>query len=403
MEPSKDIDWKGLSAKERLPFVVVDVDAFDRNVEKLKILAQSVNPPKKIRLATKSIRVPALIRRALDSNNLFQGLMCYSAEEIGFLAKQGFNDFLLAYPTLQNSDLKILHALYEEGKKICVVVDCVSHLQALSKYFVDKTNPLRLIVDVDASLRLLGGLIHIGVRRSPIRNSDQVIEFIKEIRKFSGLRFSGLMVYEAQVAGLGDQNPFKKFLNPLFHLIRKVSVSHVQKLRQELAIRLQSEKIECEIFNGGGTGSFNFAVNEPSLTEVTAGSALFCSSLFDYYSNISFDPSCYFVLQAVRSPDPGTLTCQGGGYIASGEPGWDRLPVPAWPAGISLFSMEGAGEVQTPVLGKKMDMTELGGPVVFRHAKAGELAERFNEYLLVSRGKIIGREKTYRGYGLSFF
>jgi D-serine deaminase-like pyridoxal phosphate-dependent protein len=403
MEPSRDIDWKALSVKERFPFGLVDLDAFDRNVEKLKSIAQTVNPPKKIRLATKSIRVPALIRRALDANGLFQGLMCYSAEEIGFLSKQGFNDFLLAYPTLQNSDLKTLQAVHEEGKKICVVVDCVSHLQALSKFFVDKNNPLRLIVDVDASLRLLGGLIHIGVRRSPIRNPDQVIEFVKEINKFSGLRFAGLMVYEAQVAGLGDRNPVKKLLNPLMSFIRKISMNHVEKLRQELAIKLQSSKITFEIFNGGGTGSFNFAVQEPALTEVTAGSALFSSSLFDYYSNIRFEPSCYFVLQAVRSSDPQYMTCQGGGYIASGEPGCDRLPAPVWPAQSCLSTIEGAGEVQTPILGKNVHETELGGPVVFRHAKAGELAERFNEYLLVSRGKIIGREKTYRGHGLSFF
>ena len=46
---------------------------------------------------------------------------------------------------------------------------------------------------------------------------------------------------------------------------------------------------------------------------------------------------------------------------------------------------------------------ELGDPVIFRHAKAGELAERFNEYLLVAGDQLVGRAPTYRGLGQNYF
>jgi hypothetical protein len=151
------------------------------------------------------------------------------------------------------------------------------------------------------------------------------------------------------------------------------------------------------IVNGGGTGSLNLALPESALTEVTIGSGLFCSHLFDYYSNIRFEPSCYFALQVTRTSDPEYVTCQGGGYIASGEPGWDRLPLPCHPPGLKLLSAEGCGEVQTPLRVPAGVQVELGSPVLFRHAKAGELAERFDEYLLVSKGAVVGRAKTYRG------
>jgi D-serine deaminase-like pyridoxal phosphate-dependent protein len=78
------------------------------------------------------------------------------------------------------------------------------------------------------------------------------------------------------------------------------------------------------------------------------------------------------------------------------------LPVPALLPGLSLTSLEGAGEVQTPlIVPRGVDLT-IGDPVFFRHAKAGELAEHFAEYLLVRGSRIEGRAPTYRGLGRCF-
>lgn len=381
----------------RLPAAFVDLDAFDRNLDKLIALSNG----KKIRLATKSIRVPELIRRALKRTSQCQGLMCYSAEEVAFLSKEGFDDFLVAYPTVQPSDLSLLRSLHERGKRVVLIVDSEEQLKLVSAAMDGTAAPFRCAVEVDASLRILG--MHIGVRRSPIRSAPQLKAFLLAGKKHSGVKIVGAMVYEAQLAGLGDRNPFKKFLNPIFSWIRKTSVRSVRKLRAEIPFAFSGTGATLEIFNGGGTGSINFAASEEALTEVTAGSALLCSHLFDYYSNVSFEPSAFFALQVVRSSDDRYVTCQGGGYIASGEPGWDRVPVPVFPAGSKLVSTEGCGEVQTPVQLASGVQLRAGDAVWFRHAKAGELAERFNEYHLISNRKIIGSAKTYRGFGQCYF
>jgi D-serine deaminase-like pyridoxal phosphate-dependent protein len=260
-----------------------------------------------------------------------------------------------------------------------------------------------VLLDIDCSLRLLGGLLHLGVRRSRLRSVADAAALCEEIGHHAELQVSGLMAYEAQVAGLGDRNPFKRLLNPIVSMIRKTSVKRVAKLRAEVTRMLRDRGYPVTLINGGGTGSLNFAVEESALTEVTIGSGLFCSHLFDYYSNIQFEPSCFFALQTVRASDPGYVTCQGGGYVASGEPGWDRVPIPYLPEGLKLVSTEGCGEVQTPLTLSSGLTIPLGSPVLFRHAKAGELAERFNEYLLVSKGTLVGRTKTYRGLGQCYF
>jgi D-serine deaminase-like pyridoxal phosphate-dependent protein len=192
-------------------------------------------------------------------------------------------------------------------------------------------------------------------------------------------------------------------LNPIAALVRRISMWRIAAHRAHARALLEEEDIAVEIFNGGGSGSLNLAAGERALTELSAGSGLLDPHLFDYYSNIHFEPACFFALQAVRSSDPGYITCQGGGYIASGEPGWDRVPRPWLPDGAKLVSAEGCGEVQTPLRLVRDNEVAIGDPVIFRHAKAGELAERFEEYLLVSGGKIVSKAKTYRGLGRCFF
>jgi D-serine deaminase-like pyridoxal phosphate-dependent protein len=233
-----------------------------------------------------------------------------------------------------------------------------------------------------------------------------LISLLAAMRRHSAIQPIGAMAYEAQVAGLTDRNPFKRLLNPAAALVRRASVRWVRRLRQEIAEAFRASGFELEIFNGGGTGSVDFAAREDSLTEVTAGSALLCSHLFDYYSNIRFESAAYFALQVVRCSDDGYVTCQGGGYIASGQPGWDRVPIPLYPPGIKLVSTEGCGEVQTPLrLGKLFSAKKLqpGDAICFRHAKAGEPAERFAEYHLLRDGNVVGSAKTYRGYGECYY
>lgn len=382
---------------EPLPAVIIDLDALDRNAEKL------VKIGKPVRLATKSIRVPEVLKRVtLRHPEKFAGFMTFSVQETLALAELGFDDFLLAYPTLQKSDLSALQKIVNIGKKFSMVVDSVAQLEILEKNWTG-TNKLGLTVEIDGSLRLFGGLVHLGVRRSGVRSSEQLLAIVKKIELSHQFKFAGLMVYEAQVAGLTDRNPFKKLLNPIAHFVRVWSQKRVAAMRAEIRDIVLKEGYLLPLFNGGGSGNLNWIAGEEALTELTAGSALYCPHLFDYYSNIQFEPACYFVLSVTRSSDRGYVTCQGGGYVASGEPGWDRVPLPVEPSGLELVSTEGTGEVQTPLRVPPDVSLHPGDVVLFRHAKAGEIMERFNEVIFIQDGRIVERAKTYRGLGIQTY
>lgn len=82
-------------AKRSRPVAFVDLDAFEGNVR--SVLARAQGAP--VRLASKSLRCPELMRQALASSEQLQGLMCFHGKEACLLAEQGFDDLLVAYPT----------------------------------------------------------------------------------------------------------------------------------------------------------------------------------------------------------------------------------------------------------------------------------------------------------------
>lgn len=408
--PTQPWDYQHLKEAlrgERLPAVVVDLDRFDANVA---IAAESAAAHgKRLRPASKSLRVPDFLRRVAEVGGpAVRGLMCYSVAEAAWLAKQGFDDLLVAYPSVQEADLALAAEAVRAGRKISLTVDCLSHARHLAESWrrLGVTSPLRVCIDVDVSWRPLG--FHFGAQRSPLRSLAAFEKVVDAVVAESSLTLVGILAYEAHLAGVPDASPFTPFNNIGVRLMRSLARRDLARKRQEISECLKRRSITLEFFNGGGTGWFDEALEEPWLTEVTAGSGFLQPHLFDYYRSSAREPALLFALAITRQPQVDVMTCQGGGFIASGPCGADRAPVPFLPEDLperlAVEPGEGFGEVQTPltVPPDLRGALQIGDPVFFRPAKAGEIAERFDEYLLLKDNRIVARAKTYRGYGQCF-
>lgn len=257
---------------------------------------------------------------------------------------------------------------------------------------------LPVCLDVDMSSDLFG--LYFGVWRSPIRSLEAARDVVRRIAASDHLYLDGIMGYEAQIAGVGDRYPRRFFKNTVIRLLKQHSAREIAERRAMLASELQKLGLSPRFVNGGGTGSLHLTGKEEAVTELTAGSGFYSPALFDYYQDFRFHPAAGFALEIVRQPAASIYTCAGGGYIASGAAGKDRLPLPYLPQKVKLLPNEGAGEVQTPILYRGTETLQLGDPVFFRHAKAGELCERFSRLYCVSGGKIVREVTTYRGDGL---
>jgi D-serine deaminase-like pyridoxal phosphate-dependent protein len=378
------------------PLMAVDLDAFDANAGDLVRRAGR----KPIRVASKSVRVPALLRRVLARDG-FRGVLAYTLAEALWLEEQGVSDDLVvAYPTVDRAALVRLVGSPAAAGRVTLMVDDVAHLDVVDSVRASHAVPVRVALDVDAGLRV--GRQHVGPKRSPLYDAADAVALAREIGRRSGFRLVGAMTYEGQVAGVQDEVPSQRARSAVVRRIKSLSLAQLEVRRREVADALADAGVELEFWNAGGTGSVEATAADTVVTEVAAGSGLLAPTLFDHYQSFDPRPAAFFGLPVTRRPSPQLATVHGGGLIASGPAGKDRLPRPWAPAGLHLTGLEGAGEVQTPLTGHPASLLEVGDLVWFRHAKSGEPFEHTNTVHLLSGSRFTEEVRTYRGHGLAF-
>ena len=383
---------KNLVKNTKFPLAICDLDAFNQNLEKVgKYLRRT---KKSLRLCTKSVRVPELVNR-VEKEDFVNGILTYNSAEALFYAENyKTEDILLGYPTMSKVDVEeISHAAKIDGVSITVMVDDIKQIDLLDEFAAKNNVEFGTLIEIDVADKLLGR--NVGVYRSPIREPEDVVSLARIISKKSQLYFRGIMGYEAQNASIGDDKW-------LYRFAKKRSRKRVNSWRQNVVDALNNAGFQPEVVNGGGSGCFQETATEPCITEIGIGSLLFKSHIFDAINSLNeFLPSLFFVLQIVRKPRKNIATAFSGGYVSSGSV--RALPISVIPKNLTISQDEGFGEVQTPfIFNPNQIELNLGDPIFCRFGKAGEPLEHFNEILLYSKGEIIDKYKTYRGYGKRF-
>ncbi|MFI5668855.1 amino acid deaminase/aldolase [Streptomyces sp. NPDC051704] len=379
------------------PLAIVDLDAFDANADDLVRRAAG----KPIRVASKSVRCRALLERVLARPG-FAGIMSYTLAESIWLARSGFEDVLLAYPSADRTGFAELAGDPKLAAAVTVMVDDPAQLELIDGAREGGAQEIRVCLELDTALRLLGGRIRVGARRSPLREPAQLADLARTVSARPGFRVVGIMGYEGHVAGVGDALAGRPFRSRAIRFMQATALKELAARRAEAVRAVRAVVPDLEFVNGGGTGSVQQTAAEDAVTEIAAGSGLYVPRLFDNYTSFSGRPAALFAQPVVRRPGVGVVTVLGGGYPASGAAGADRLPVPYLPQGLRYDPQEGAGEVQTPLLGSPADDLLIGDRVWFRHAKAGELCERFDALHLVEGDRVTATAPTYRGEGRTF-
>jgi D-serine deaminase-like pyridoxal phosphate-dependent protein len=387
--------WGGLTHAVRDisgPVATLSLPALRYNALDMVVRAGGVP----IRVASKSVRV----REAIDATLAmagYQGILAFTLPEALWLAET-HHDIVVGYPTADRAAIAALAANERAARRITLMVDDLAQLDLVDAVAAPGARPeIRVAIDADASWRA-PGLGHIGVFRSPVHEPGEVAALGRGIAARPGFRLVGLMMYEAQIAGQGDDTGSG---DGMIRWMQRRSSRELLERRSEIVAALR-DIAPLEFVNGGGTGSLEFTASDQSVTELTAGSGLLAGHLFDGYRSFDLAPAAAFALEVVRKPAPDVATVLGGGWIASGPPVASRQPLPVWPEGLRTMPREGAGEVQTPLKGEAARDLRVGDRVWFRHSKSGELAERVDRYHVVDGEQLVGEVPTYRGEGKAF-
>lgn len=380
------------------PSAWLDLDALDANIAHVYHKTQTVN----LRIASKSVRSIAVLKYIANAMPNFVGLMSYAADESVYLLEQGFDDILCAYPSLDADNIVKTFAHTKKGANMVWMIDSIEQWQLLDE--LGKAHKISVKVCIDINMSMPLPVVYFGTKRSSVINKKQLKSLLKQGKKFKYAHITGVMGYEGQIAGLPENAPNKAMLAPVIRQLKTLSKKQLSKRRQSLVAWLVAQGHELELVNGGGSGSMDFTTAQPEITEITVGSAFYCPALFDYMDSMQdFEPAAGFVLQATRQPEKNVITCHGGGFVASGSVGVDKLPVVHHPANLAILSDEGFGEVQTPMqFTDNQTSVGMGDYVWCRHAKAGELCEHFNEVLAYRGDEWVDTFVTYRGQGKAF-
>jgi D-serine deaminase-like pyridoxal phosphate-dependent protein len=391
--------WPGLEAATaglESPLAVLELGALRYNTHDLVRRAAG----KPIRVASKSIRVRGLVHALLGTEG-YAGVLAFTLPEALWLAET-IDDIVVGYPTADADAIRRLAADPVAAARVTLMVDSVEHLD-----FIDACVPpnqrerLRLCLELDVSWQSAVLLGHVGVWRSPIRTADEAAAFARVIEARDGFTLVGMMAYEAQIAGLGDRNDPRGSWSLTKRWMKRRSIAELTERRAEAVAAVRQVAL-LEFVNGGGTGSIESTSQDESVTEIAAGSGILGGHLFDNYRSFHPAPAASFALSVVRKPAPSMAVILGGGWVASGPPGEDRMPRLEWPTGLHLVRREMAGEVQTPIRGEAASSLGTGDRVWLRHSKSGELSERVNDFVVVDNDRLRDRLPTYRGEGKAF-
>ncbi|HSQ27837.1 MAG TPA: alanine racemase, partial [Anaerolineales bacterium] len=219
---------------ERLPLAFVDLDCFDANIDLVCQIAAGTG--RTIRIGTKSLRCEPLTRRIFERGGVtFRGLLTFTVEETAWLAKKGYDDMIIAYPTCQPSDMALMAQMTMAGKKVMLMADSLAHLQALSQAGQEAGVVILACLEIDMAYRPLGtGAVHLGLRRSPLRTPAETLELVRASKHLPNVCINSIMGYEGHIAGTADDTPGKHLNNALMHFIKRQSINEFSARRDEI-------------------------------------------------------------------------------------------------------------------------------------------------------------------------
>ncbi len=393
---SRNYDYyKTILNNKQKPLAYIDLDYLNYNIK--LVLKEAIND-KKIRIATKSVRCVKALQYILNQSSKFCGLMTYDGNETLFLLGQGFDNILIGYPLINHIVLEKLCVEIKKGKNICFMVDRKEHVEILNSLALK--HEIQLSICLDINLSQAYPFLYFGALRSSIKETKCLHSICKIIKNAHSLKLIGLMGYEAQVAGVGENIKGEFFKNLIKHLLKKISVKKIAQKRKEFSSIIKQNGFKLEFINGGGSGSLHSTKLDPSITEFTIGSAFYAPHFLDSFREFKYYPAAGFALEITRQPSANIFTAHGGGYHSSGIDDHHKAPKVYLPTNLSLIPTESAGEVQTPFLYTGKIPLKIGDTILMRHSKSGEMCERFNQLHFISNGSIVDIVNTYRGDGL---
>jgi D-serine deaminase-like pyridoxal phosphate-dependent protein len=288
------IGQPGSAAHIPTPAVVIDLDAFDRNVAKMAARAASAGLA--LRPHAKSHKCAALIRRQIEAGAV--GVCCAKLAEAEALAAQGIGQILVTSPIAGPASATRAARLAADLPDFRIVVD---HPDAAVELGAAAQGPIQVVIDID-----------VGLGRTGCHDPEQAAATARAIAAQPNLRLLGVQGYGGNWQHMEGANTRAD----------AVATGMVKLNAAIAAIRAAGGRVD--VVTGGGTGTFTADAAQGVLNEIQPGSYAFMDK--EYRDALKTDPDGAYEQSA-------TIVSS---VISANHPKWVTID-----AGLKAFSTEG--------------------------------------------------------------
>ncbi len=235
-------DWPGA------PFLALDLDAFERNVEQISDTVV-IEGGKQWRPHSKALRSPAIAKRLMAAGA--HGVTCATAWEAQTMVDAGIQNVLIASQIVAPSAVRKL-AQMNRAARVIAAIDSPAHVALLDAAAQAAGTVIPVVIEVD-----------IGLQRAGVAPGSAAVELARTVLAHPHLRFRGVMAWEGQTTRLTD--PVEK----------EAAVRASVGLLTDTACQCVEAGIPVDIVSCGGTGTYPMTSRIAGVTELQAGGGVF--------------------------------------------------------------------------------------------------------------------------------
>ena len=313
LETNKALIGKpGGRAKLATPALVLDLDAFERNLARMAEHCRTAGLA--LRPHAKTHKSLAVAKAQIAAGAI--GICCAKLGEAEAMAEGGIDSILVTSPVVAAQGIARLMALDAKISDLMVVIDNPLNAEALAAAAAEAGRSLKVLVDLD-----------IGLHRTGIRPGADALALAEQIAAAEHLELRGLQAYAGHLMHIHD-----------FAERREKSLAAMTMLG-EMRDALKQKGLPCEILSGGGTGTYNIDPEASVLTELQGGSYIFMDK---QYNDVAQGNGATFPFETALSVQMSVVSANTKN-LATTDAGFKSFATDADPPVLLSGAPEGAG------------------------------------------------------------
>ena len=248
------------------------------------------------------------------------GVTCAKLGEAEVLADAGITDILIANQIVGPLKIARLMKLLDRADVI-VSVDSKENVAELAA----GGKRLRVVIEVDT-----------GMNRAGVEPGASVVALANEIARHPNSRFCGVMSWEVHAAAISDQ------------ALKEKTTAQAIGMLTASADACRTAGHDVSIVSAGGTGTLLYCMQQPGVTEVQIGGAIFNDEHYRLHFGVTLPQSLAILTTVTSRPNPTRVVVDAGRKAMSWDAGMPRaLDVPKV-ASLKLSAEHAQLELEAP-------------------------------------------------------